>query len=270
MDPRPGPRMLRVKLDDGKTHTTSITLLQLDKFSQERACRRMPLRLLVWTRTIPPPRGSRAPVRCPQCSTAARPLPRRLPERQCCPVGAPGTTLCGLCFGQRLGSSPTFESPDSPRRKPPLRAKTCPFAGTSPSGANRDRTGDLLLAKQALSQLELWPRALDIPRYKADFGHAGSSDTKSVIARIAPRQLLTTLSAGSPPQAPRGSACRSGLRARAHGGWRSRRARRYHSGCGRQRAGIPIGQSGEGPQRARHERCSGEAEHTQRRRERRV
>ncbi len=35
--------------------------------------------------------------------------------------------------------------------------KTGLFAGISSNGANRDRTGDLLLAKQALSQLSYGP-----------------------------------------------------------------------------------------------------------------
>jgi hypothetical protein len=43
-----------------------------------------------------------------------------------------------------------------------LHAKTRRLAGTSSSGANRDRTGDLLLAKQALSQLSYGPRSLNI------------------------------------------------------------------------------------------------------------
>jgi hypothetical protein len=36
-----------------------------------------------------------------------------------------------------------------------------PFAGDSSSGANRDRTGDLLLAKQALSQLSYGPARVE-------------------------------------------------------------------------------------------------------------
>jgi hypothetical protein len=41
------------------------------------------------------------------------------------------------------------------------------FAGISSDGANRDRTGDLLLAKQALSQLSYGPRAPTIRPHTA-------------------------------------------------------------------------------------------------------
>jgi hypothetical protein len=40
--------------------------------------------------------------------------------------------------------------------------KTFRFAGLFSNGANRDRTGDLLLAKQALSQLSYGPAILNI------------------------------------------------------------------------------------------------------------
>src|ERR1700733_7180248 len=43
-----------------------------------------------------------------------------------------------------------------------LHAKTRRLAGTSSSGANRDRTGDLLLAKQALSQLSYGPSGVRV------------------------------------------------------------------------------------------------------------
>ncbi len=49
-----------------------------------------------------------------------------------------------------------------------LRAKTRRFAGTSSDGANRDRTGDLLLAKQALSQLSYGPANTQYTPYRAD------------------------------------------------------------------------------------------------------
>ena len=42
--------------------------------------------------------------------------------------------------------------------------ETSAFAGFAWSGANRDRTGDLLLAKQALSQLSYGPRTLSLVR----------------------------------------------------------------------------------------------------------
>jgi hypothetical protein len=38
-----------------------------------------------------------------------------------------------------------------------------------PNGASRDRTGDLLLAKQALSQLSYGPSNLKYTRYGVDF-----------------------------------------------------------------------------------------------------
>ena len=43
------------------------------------------------------------------------------------------------------------------RRPDPHRRENELFAGLSYSGASRDRTGDLLLAKQALSQLSYGP-----------------------------------------------------------------------------------------------------------------
>ena len=52
------------------------------------------------------------------------------------------------------------------------RLKTSRFAGLSSDGANRDRTGDLLLAKQALSQLSYGPWGPNYTTCKADFGWA--------------------------------------------------------------------------------------------------
>src|ERR1700689_5071492 len=48
-----------------------------------------------------------------------------------------------------------------------LPAKTRRFAGIYSHGANRDRTGDLLLAKQALSQLSYGPFDLQYTPYGA-------------------------------------------------------------------------------------------------------
>jgi hypothetical protein len=45
----------------------------------------------------------------------------------------------------------------------------CRLAGFFVNGASRDRTGDLLLAKQALSQLSYGPSALNIRRAEPDF-----------------------------------------------------------------------------------------------------
>ena len=45
-----------------------------------------------------------------------------------------------------------------------LSIRRCRFAGTFCNGANRDRTGDLLLAKQALSQLSYGPRVSEFTR----------------------------------------------------------------------------------------------------------
>jgi hypothetical protein len=50
-----------------------------------------------------------------------------------------------------------------------LPAKTRRLAGTSSYGANRDRTGDLLLAKQALSQLSYGPWKAQDTRWGAGF-----------------------------------------------------------------------------------------------------
>ena len=45
---------------------------------------------------------------------------------------------------------------------PPDRRAKRALCRNFPDGASRDRTGDLLLAKQALSPAELWPLALDL------------------------------------------------------------------------------------------------------------
>ena len=61
---------------------------------------------------------------------------------------------------------------------------------TEPGGANRDRTGDLLLAKQALSQLSYGPRddvkTISI-RWRASVGGSGW------IRTIDPRLIKTML-----------------------------------------------------------------------------
>jgi hypothetical protein len=55
-----------------------------------------------------------------------------------------------------------------------LPARTRRFAGSSFDGANRDRTGDLLLAKQALSQLSYGPHGLSIYALESRLLQAGA------------------------------------------------------------------------------------------------
>jgi hypothetical protein len=62
------------------------------------------------------------------------------------------------------------------------------------SGANRDRTGDLLLAKQALSQLSYGPVDLNIRATWGDFAHALSGGPTAVHRRV------RTYSPNQPPR----------------------------------------------------------------------
>ena len=64
--------------------------------------------------------------------------------------------------------------------------KTIRFAGISSDGANRDRTGDLLLAKQALSQLSYGPWEAKYTRSRASFrSHAASRSAGSEVVSAA-------------------------------------------------------------------------------------
>jgi hypothetical protein len=121
-----------------------------------------------------PPR--RAP--CSRCSTGW-PLPRRLPKRQPYPSWrASGDPLRAL-VGQRLGSSRAF-------RCCAALARTAPASLNSPicrhfvSGANRDRTGDLLLAKRP-GRPAIWP---DFPAFMRVCGPCAATRIRRDQARL--------------------------------------------------------------------------------------
>jgi hypothetical protein len=59
-----------------------------------------------------------------------------------------------------MGTAPAAEPSEGSNARPHL-SLTTPICRNFADGANRDRTGDLLLAKQALSQLSYGPRGTD-------------------------------------------------------------------------------------------------------------
>ncbi len=64
------------------------------------------------------------------------------------------------------------------------RPKPTAFAGPFFSGANRDRTGDLLLAKQALSQLSYGPRGRSLENGRAIKGCADRASEQTVVVPV--------------------------------------------------------------------------------------
>ena len=112
-------------------------------------------------RTPPPPhaahrRGRGAPDTPHAPDT---PAPHRPPTRA--PRPAPRPTPARR---SRTARSPTSAPRTSGRRPPPpLKRRNPHVCGGSPSGASRARTGDLLHAMQALSQLSYSPRPVRRP-----------------------------------------------------------------------------------------------------------
>ncbi len=74
-----------------------------------------------------------------------------------------GSSRHRRCIGQKraeIGAYPSCQD----RRADAIARKRSGLAALFRSGANRDRTGDLLLAKQALSQLSYGPAAIECSR----------------------------------------------------------------------------------------------------------
>jgi hypothetical protein len=157
--------------------------------------------------SLPPPSDPAAEWLGLRVWGQTRPLGRGRDRRELLPSGRGGS--CSTLGGLRLASVVLYPAPRfgcrfvpaglslrrhgrvkiEERRNPPAHAAralwlACPGPGRWPllrpskiphehrdseDGANRDRTGDLLLAKQALSQLSYGPRTLQYTRYRGDF-----------------------------------------------------------------------------------------------------
>ncbi len=111
----------------------------------------------------------------PPPRTTAHSVPR---DHETGPSAAPRSPQCSL---RRIGSYRSACRPSAPATPPFLHSLVLrprqrphvnrPFAGAFASGASRDRTGDLLLAKQALSQLSYGPaKAASLTRGRRGFG----------------------------------------------------------------------------------------------------
>ncbi len=123
-------------------------------------------------RPASPAQGTeRSALPCAECEHPPGRLNRRRARRTHSRASTkPGLSAAlprAVCSLRRTRSYHPAGRPDAPAMPPcsvdrfhfPVddAARTARFAGTSMSGASRDRTGDLLLAKQALSQLSYGP-----------------------------------------------------------------------------------------------------------------
>ena len=137
-----------------------------------KACSQLPTAYRSVPRPSSPPRA-KASTRCPYLALEIRhiAMTERTGPADLSPPTAPAVTPCAIdpCSLTRmfecLHHSPCQRAhrPRGGRRSGACSARATALARSPPGGASRARTGDLLLAKQALSQLSYGPGPVTLP-----------------------------------------------------------------------------------------------------------